>query len=295
MPHSGDITMNKVLSLICCFLLLSTPLHSMNPVRKLFNDAIKFNKTIKLFQLIAENKPTSLPKVDPDVSNAALAIALHENDTYIALFLLMHEIASPNYIVNPALITIIKSISNSHTNQSENELIFSKLKDHATSHQPEGLPTFYFAKNLALVKECVRYGKADLSLGYIIPTPYGTKKHGNILTYIIDNADHQADLIPYCLEKGAGAFCPSHASRGGSAAHDGVHRLNIANIQDAPRVSKCIRYLVEAKPDLLNDRDHDGNTPGDCLKIYMEDTNRKDISKFLAVSQLLDAKKRSRE
>jgi len=265
----------------------------MNSARRVFTEATRFHEIIKYYVSIADDSPIHIPKVPKNISSTALAIALNEKN-YYTVPLLMDKNADPNYIVSPELIDMIKNNVPMYGNQSKDELItFSNLRDQLIYNHPQGLAAFYFARCPELVDECIYLGKADVTLRYVIPTPYGTK-YGNIISYIVDNACYPAALIQYYLKKGAGPYAQSYASNGGSTLHHIVHMLNISNGQDKDKLYECAQYLIATKPDLLNSKDHNDNTPIDCLNINMQ--HNQDIfglnQQFL---ELLGTKKSSRE
>lgn len=274
--------MNKLLFFTYCSLLLTTSMESMNP-RALFNNVSLFRKIVRHCQPASTNKldHRQLPNFCPDVVGTALALALHEKNKNDISSILMHELSDPNYIVSPELIALIKN-----TNQSERKH-FSKMKDHLTSNQPEGIPAYYFAQDKESANECQKYG-VNLSLEYTIPTEYGIK-HGNILPYIIDNTDYMADLIEYYLTKGAGPYAQSYASNGGNTLHHAVHMYSMSNDQNTNRFYECAFHLVNFEPNLLTDRDRHGKTPNDCLKaIITRDQDRKDAATFLTFLKLFE-------
>ncbi len=283
-PIQGDMKMNKLISLTCGALLLTTSLHSMH-THPSFYRAIKLNDILRQFKPISPDKLNLIPKLCPDVVNTALALALYQNSKDIIPFVLMHEQSNPNYIIHPEIIALIKDSSNALINQSERARFF-KLKDQTTANQPEGIPTFYFAQDEESANECGKYG-VDLGLEYTLRTEYGIK-HGNILTYISDNKDYVTNLIQYYHAKGAGAYVQSYASEGGNALHHIVYVLNTANDQEARRLYKCASPLVRADPNLLSDRNRYGKTPGDCLAANIHNKDPKDTITLEALAQLFE-------
>lgn len=271
--------MKKILILTYSSLLFTISMQGMkpstvNPLVKQVNENYKFLKQRTQYYKnlkIEKDQPSPRPKLDPHIFGTALAMALYNNDKKAVLDLFDHEETTPNYIVTPELLDALQN-NNPHTNQSEDERPFSKLRDHETSKQTEGLPVFYLAKEFDLIKTCIDNG-ANVSLSYRLPTRTSIH-YGNIIAYLIDhlsyfdNPDYPcAKLIALYLKNNAGPYAPSYKSRGGSSLHHLVQVLSTANDQDIKSLYECASRLIECERNLLHDRDHHGKTPSDCLKL----------------------------
>lgn len=293
----------KKLLFLTYILLLTSPTHSMKPIKTLFSEAHKITQMLKFARMQADdsqNMHEHIKNAHPAVKNLVLqnivlknykpyrsdveilvkagadpnsiphngllplAIALDQNDIDFVTLLLTH-FANPNLIVNPTLTDI-----DSH----------QEIGSCPNIHQFIGKPPFYFSKKREIAQLCLDYG-AQANLNYC-NYPYKSD-YGNILSYVIDNDDYSTDLIDLYLEHGAGPYSTSHASYDGSTLHHLVHALNIRlHDTDANRLLIIADKLLTNAPSLLESKDQDGNTPGDCLNLAMQrkNCNKDTLKKF---------------
>lgn len=237
----------------------------------------------KITQLInADADPNTIPLN----GQLPLAIALDNDDTELIEFLLT-SYANPNLYVNPTVIDI--------DNHQE-------VGSCANINKFAGKPAFYFARNCKAAELCLLYG-AQARLKYCNQTLKQMPDYGNVLTHVIDNTDYCPKLIPLYINSnyGAGVYSPSYASNDGSVLHHIVYALDMSdNENDMHRLLTCASYLLDKEPNLLQSKDCGGDTPGDCLKINMRHTHRRDILEqfeqlFEQHSAAATAKKRSQK
>jgi hypothetical protein len=183
-----------------------------------------------------------------------LSVALHHHDINFARLLLEYK-ADPNHISQATPVDICHHQENG---------------SHALVNTFDDLPAFYFAKDIYSAELCHAYG-ADPRIAF---HKTGEKpRYGNILTHIIEHAHYPAELIAVYLMVGTGAYCSSHASKGGSTLHHIIHTfLESTDNNSAQRLFECASYLLKAEPNLINAQDSYNKTPGYYLDKYAHDS-----------------------
>lgn len=274
--------MNRILFLLLLSLLLTAPLQGMKPPTTLFTSGAYLSRLLACKRIQADFRRTDnwedIQNTDPRVKNHVLktivfrdyidyrtqvqqlvdagadpnvpeqpplAIALHHNDIEFAVFLLEHY-ADPNLFVNTKLIDV-------NTHQETGSAV--------NLSQLDGKPAFYFAQNKSLAQLCLRYGA-------LVHLTYNNHKHdyGNVLTHVFDHASYSPDLTHHYLISGVGPYSASYASRDGSTLHHVIHTLTqCSHDNESKRLLICAEHLLHKEPKLLKSKDHDGNTPEECL------------------------------